>query len=55
MKRVGDIIRELVEEDAFIRRHEPQIIQYYVDRASRIKQAPRAIKKDETVTEFRIA
>jgi hypothetical protein len=55
MKRVADIIRELIEEDAFIRRHEPQIIQYCADRAARIKHSPQAVTKDEAVTESRIA
>jgi hypothetical protein len=38
LKRLSEIIRELLEEDAFVRSHEPEILRFYVERASAPKK-----------------
>jgi hypothetical protein len=52
MKHTTEIIRELLREDEYIRTHEAEIIQYYIQRsASRAglaaRKAPASAKWDE--------
>jgi hypothetical protein len=46
MKQAGDIIRELIEEDAYLRRREPEILRFYTGCVSVSKRGPQSVKDD---------
>jgi len=50
MKQFADIIRELIEEDAYVRNHEQEIIRFYAGRALVSKRRPESVK-DGTAAE----
>jgi hypothetical protein len=48
MKSVADIIREQLEEEAYIRTHEAEILQLYINRAGLAnKKRPRSVNGGE--------
>jgi len=44
MKQLADIIRELIEEDAYVRNHEQEIIRFYAGHVSVPKRRPESVK-----------
>jgi len=40
MKSIAKIIREQLEEDAYVRRHEADILRFYVERAALARKKP---------------
>jgi len=44
MKRISEIIRELMEEDAYIRENEAKIIRFYAKSSPAARKGPQTVK-----------
>ena len=44
MKSLAEMIREQIEEDAYVRRHEAEILRFYVERAALARKKPASVR-----------
>ncbi|PYP86757.1 MAG: hypothetical protein DMG65_18295 [Candidatus Angelobacter sp. Gp1-AA117] len=49
MKSIAKIIREQLEEDAYVRRHEADILRFYVERAALARKKPVSVRAEPAV------
>jgi len=46
MKSFAEIIREQIEEDAYVRQHEAEILRFYVERAALARKRPVSVRQE---------
>jgi len=52
MKSLAEIVREQIEEDAYVRRNEAAILRFYVERAALARKKPVSVRPEAAVEEL---
>jgi len=55
MKSIAEIIREQIEEDAYVRRHEAEILRFYIERAASARKKPVSVRPEAAMEAIDLA